>query len=69
MNHLLRLLKGLVFLVGMITLAPFALTVAGYLGSVVEVLFGPALGALLDLMPFFRSGPKWAFVDILLSEW
>ena len=59
MNHLLRLLKGLVFLVGMITLAPFALTVAGYFRTVAEVLLGPALGALLGLMPFFAADQMW----------
>ena len=47
MNRLLKLLKGLVFAVGVITLAPFALTAASYFVTVVEVLLGPALGALL----------------------
>lgn len=69
MNRLLTLLKGLVFAVGLITLAPFALTVAGHFGTVIELLLGPALGALLHLMPFLAAGPNVACVDILLSEW
>jgi hypothetical protein len=60
MNQLLSLLKGLVFLVGMITLAPIALTVAGYFATVIEVLLRPALGALLGLTTSFLISPNLA---------